>query len=66
MNTPAAGEGNWTWRYAPDALKPELAMRLARLMEMTDRDGYEAPVEGDDAGKPTAEVSIRAELEARG
>jgi 4-alpha-glucanotransferase len=47
MNTPAAGEGNWTWRYKPDALRAEFAVGLAALMEMTDRDGYvAAKVEG--------------------
>jgi 4-alpha-glucanotransferase len=45
MNTPAAGAGNWTWRYSRDALRPEIAENLARLMEMTDRDGYVAPKE---------------------
>ncbi len=43
MNTPANSHGNWTWRYAPDALNPEFAAQLAALMEMTDRDGYIAP-----------------------
>jgi 4-alpha-glucanotransferase len=43
MNTPAAGAGNWTWRYSMDALHPEFAAQLAALMEMTDRDGYVAP-----------------------
>jgi 4-alpha-glucanotransferase len=47
MNTPANRSGNWTWRYAHDALSPqtaaELASRLAQLMEMTDRDGYVPP-----------------------
>ena len=43
MNTPAAGAGNWTWRYSKAALRPEIAENLARLMEMTDRDGYVAP-----------------------
>jgi 4-alpha-glucanotransferase len=43
MNTPAAGHGNWTWRYSKDALRPEIAAGLAKLMEMTDRDGYVAP-----------------------
>jgi len=47
MNTPANRSGNWTWRYAHDAIKPEaaetLASRLAELMEMTDRDGYVKP-----------------------
>ncbi|HXE07083.1 MAG TPA: 4-alpha-glucanotransferase [Acidobacteriaceae bacterium] len=43
MNTPSASHGNWTWRYAPDALHPDFAAQLAALMEMTDRDGYIAP-----------------------
>jgi 4-alpha-glucanotransferase len=43
MNTPANSHGNWTWRYGPDALDPEIAAQLAALMEMTDRDGYSAP-----------------------
>ena len=43
MNTPAAGEGNWTWRYSRSDLRPEIAAELAKLMEMTDRDGYVAP-----------------------
>jgi len=64
MNTPAAGAGNWTWRYRSDALHPDFAVKLAALMEMTDRDGYEVPKEGVDAGKPTEEASKRAELGA--
>jgi 4-alpha-glucanotransferase len=43
MNTPAAGVGNWTWRYTRNALHPDFAVKLAALMEMTDRDGYVAP-----------------------
>jgi 4-alpha-glucanotransferase len=43
MNTPAASQGNWTWRYGRDALNPEHAAKLAALMEMTDRDGFVAP-----------------------
>jgi 4-alpha-glucanotransferase len=43
MNTPAAGVGNWTWRYNSDALHPDFAVKLADLMAMTDRDGYVAP-----------------------
>ena len=43
MNTPAAGHGNWTWRYPSGALRREIAATLARLMEMTDRDGYIPP-----------------------
>ena len=64
MNTPSAGHGNWTWRYAPGALHPDFALKLARLMAMTDRDGYVAPIEGAEAaGKPTDEASLRVELE---
>ncbi|HEY5056583.1 MAG TPA: 4-alpha-glucanotransferase [Acidobacteriaceae bacterium] len=43
MNTPANSYGNWTWRYGPDALDPDIAVQLAALMEMTDRDGSIAP-----------------------
>ena len=64
MNTPAAGAGNWTWRYHPNALHPDFATKMAKLMEMTDRDGYEAPIEGAEAGKPTDEASKRIELAA--
>ncbi len=45
MNTPSAGEGNWTWRYGMNALHPDFATQLTNVMEMTDRDGYEAPKE---------------------
>ena len=62
MNVPAAGSGNWTWRYGPDALHPDFAVKMAALMAMTDRDGYEAHVEGAEAGRPTEEASKRAEL----
>ncbi len=65
MNTPAAGSDNWAWRYAPGSLHPDFAAKLTALMAMTDRDGYEAPVEGaDEAGKPTNDASKRAELGA--
>ena len=64
MNTPSASIGNWSWRYAPDALHPDFAIQLASLIEMTDRDGYEKPVEGSQAGKPVEEASKRAELGA--
>jgi len=39
MNTPSEMSGNWTWRYASDALHPDLATQLAAITEMTDRDG---------------------------
>lgn len=43
MNNPAAGEGNWTWRFSLNALDPRIAESLAALMEMTARDGYVPP-----------------------
>jgi 4-alpha-glucanotransferase len=64
MNTPSAPEGNWTWRYGPGALHPDFAAKLSILMEMTDRDGYELPIEGGEAGRPTDEASKRIELGA--
>jgi 4-alpha-glucanotransferase len=64
MNTPSAGAGNWTWRYWQGALHPDFATKLAALTEMTDRDGYEKPVEGVEAGKPVEEASKRAEMGA--
>jgi 4-alpha-glucanotransferase len=64
MNTPSAEAGNWTWRYNLNAVHPDFAMKLAALMEMTDRDGYQKPVEGAEAGKPVEEASKRAELGA--
>jgi 4-alpha-glucanotransferase len=60
MNTPAAGAGNWTWRYGHDALHPDFAGQMAELMEMTDRDGYESPKE-DSAAKPSEDARQRAE-----
>jgi 4-alpha-glucanotransferase len=59
MNTPAAAAGNWTWRFSLNALHPDFAIQLAAIMEMTDRDGYEKPVEGLAAGGPTDEASLR-------
>jgi 4-alpha-glucanotransferase len=56
MNTPSAAAGNWTWRYPSEALHADFAGQLAALMEMTDRDGYEEPKEGADAGKPVEET----------
>jgi 4-alpha-glucanotransferase len=64
MNKPSAGEGNWTWRYPSHPLHPDFAMKMAKLMELTDRDGYEEPIEGKAAGQPTDEASKRAQLGA--
>jgi 4-alpha-glucanotransferase len=38
MNTPSVAAGNWSWRVPDGAWKPELAARLAELVEVTDRD----------------------------
>lgn len=38
MNTPSVASGNWNWRVAEGAWQPELAARLADLVEVTDRD----------------------------
>ena len=51
MNTPAAGDGNWSWRFSRDSLRPEIAKELAALMEMTDRDGH-VPQKDAVAGVP--------------
>jgi 4-alpha-glucanotransferase len=59
MNTPAAPAGNWSWRFNLDALHPDFAAQLAAIMEMTDRDGYQKPIEGQAAGGPTDEASLR-------
>ncbi|MCI0353647.1 MAG: 4-alpha-glucanotransferase [Acidobacteria bacterium] len=37
MNIPSRPEGNWTWRFEAQALKPELAERLALMSEVADR-----------------------------
>ena len=37
MNTPSRVEGNWRWRFSPDALTAELARKLAELVEVSDR-----------------------------
>jgi len=61
MNRPGDGAGNWTWRYKPDALHPDFAIKLAALMEMTDRDGYQKPIEGITAGAPSDQAHLRVE-----
>ena len=38
MNVPSKTLGNWSWRLRRGALTEELAARLARLVELTDRD----------------------------
>ena len=38
MNTPAVPAGNWSWRAPQEGWTPELAARLAALVEVTDRE----------------------------
>jgi 4-alpha-glucanotransferase len=37
MNIPSRSQGNWRWRFGPEALRPELAEKLAALAEVSDR-----------------------------
>ena len=37
MNLPGRTEGNWQWRFQPEALCLQIAERLALLAEVTDR-----------------------------
>jgi 4-alpha-glucanotransferase len=38
MNIPSHPEGNWTWRYAAEQLKLELAQKLAAIAQVADRE----------------------------
>ena len=38
MNVPSRPQGNWSWRCPENALTPALAMELATLAQVTDRD----------------------------
>lgn len=44
VNTPSTTIGNYRWRYQPGDLKPELAEKLARLAEVTDRFPHPVPI----------------------
>jgi 4-alpha-glucanotransferase len=37
MNTPSVSDGSWTWRFDRAALKPALAEKLAKLVDICDR-----------------------------
>jgi 4-alpha-glucanotransferase len=37
LNIPGRADGNWRWRFLPDALTPKLADRLATLTQLCDR-----------------------------
>jgi 4-alpha-glucanotransferase len=43
MNVPSRAAGNWSWRCQENALTPELALKLAALTEVTDRDKHHPP-----------------------
>jgi 4-alpha-glucanotransferase len=49
MNVPSRSDGNWAWRFGKDALRPELADRLATLVEISDRPPEEPSAEPRDA-----------------
>jgi 4-alpha-glucanotransferase len=38
MNTPSVPDGNWSWRLPEGSLTPQLAAKLAALVDVTDRD----------------------------
>jgi 4-alpha-glucanotransferase len=44
LNTPSTQSGNYHWRFAPGALRPELAQKLAQLAEAADRLPHGVPV----------------------
>lgn len=48
VNTPSVVDGNYRWRFKPEALTPELASRLVRLAEVTDRLPQPLPVPADE------------------
>ena len=57
MNVPSETDGSWTWRLQPGALTPELAAKMAQLVEITDRDACvkEPSVEGEQGDREMAE-----------
>jgi 4-alpha-glucanotransferase len=48
MNVPSRDRGNWRWRFAPEMLQPDLALKLANLAEVTDRLPQPIPVDEED------------------
>jgi 4-alpha-glucanotransferase len=40
MNMPSRADGNWAWRCPEHALTPEIAQKLAALMQASDRDRH--------------------------
>ncbi|WP_047487563.1 4-alpha-glucanotransferase [Terriglobus sp. TAA 43] len=54
MNTPGIPEANWTWRYLPEQLHPDISLQLRHITEECDRDAYipEEVLENVDAPPP--------------
>lgn len=50
MNTPGTASGNWAWRLPPDGLSDDLATRLRRITELSDR----APSGSTDSEPPSS------------
>lgn len=46
MNRPGTSTGNWSWRVMPSALTSDIALRLAELTRLYDRNGTAAPLAG--------------------
>jgi len=42
MNLPASESGNWTWRLRPDAITPEITLRLKELTDIYGRTSRDA------------------------
>ena len=57
MNVPSQTVGSWSWRLSPGALTPELAAKLATLVEVTDRDAslQQPPAYTEEADKEVSE-----------
>ncbi len=52
MNVPSETGDHWSWRLRSDALTPELAKKMATLVEVTDRDVcVKVPSPGDEQGQ---------------
>src|SRR5580765_4426187 len=51
MNTPSLSNGNWGWRYVPDALTKKLAEKIASLSFVCDRRQRELRVDQQGHGE---------------
>jgi 4-alpha-glucanotransferase len=56
MNVPSQTTGSWSWRLRPGALTPELAAKLASLVEVTDRNAA-TPEPRSDAHQGNGDLS---------